>query len=176
MILYQIFLTKVQAYRFPTSVRRSRTKNSKLLLVKLVLIWRVWRLQAPFFCNQDPDYQRYAQRNAEHFSSPQTTKRKAEEGELSAGHEGRLSSVKPRQRLDFKPANQARCTGDRGDHQQLSYALHSIRFCLMGWRCLSFSRAHITDCVTRLVGEPAPPPYGRRDDQHQPPRGLSIQK
>lgn len=113
MILYQIFFTKVQAYRVPTSVRRSRTKNSKLLLVKLVLVWRVRRLQAPFFCNQDPDYQRYAQRNAEHFSSPKTTKRKAEEGELSAGHEGRLSPVEYTQVRDFKEAGKSSTTYGR---------------------------------------------------------------
>lgn len=72
------------------------------------------------------------QRNAEHFSNPQTTNRKAEEWELSAGHEGRLSLVKYAQVRDFREAGkQAQRTGDRGEHQQLSYALHSIVFRLM---------------------------------------------
>ena len=67
----------------------------------------------PVFCNQDPDYQRYAQRNAEHFSSPQTTKRKAEEGELSTEHDGRLSPVKYTQVREFMEAGKASTTYGR---------------------------------------------------------------
>jgi hypothetical protein len=53
------------------------------------------------------------QRNAEHFSSPQTTTSKAEEWELSAGHEGRLSPVKYAQARDFREAGKSSTTYGR---------------------------------------------------------------